>query len=58
MIDALPLWFWLPTALLGWSWLFSLVIGMFVRFSRSIPVSGADLSRLDRLDGLTEEGRA
>jgi hypothetical protein len=46
MIDTLPLWFWLPAVIIGWSWLAVLAF-------RSITDDpNPEYSRLDLLDGL------
>lgn len=48
MIDSLPLWFWLPTAIILWSILGGLFIASVFR-AEPDPYPD-DLSRLDRLD--------
>lgn len=47
--DSLPVWFAIPTIVLGWSWL----IAVTVRWFRTIPLDpDPQYSKLDCLDGL------
>ncbi|WP_153244987.1 hypothetical protein [Microbacterium sp. HSID17254] len=51
MHDSLPLWFWLPTAIFLWT-------ALLIACCRSrIRDPHRDLSRLDRLDGITDRPR-
>lgn len=51
MHDTLPLWFWLPTAIVLWAILICITIRSIGRDTHQ------DLSRLDRLDGITDRPR-
>lgn len=52
-MDTMPLWFWLPTAIILWS----IVLGNLIAALRRAPTdSSPELSRLDRLDGLDTRG--
>lgn len=51
MLDDMPIWFWLPAAILLWAILISITIRSIIRDPHQ------DLSRLDRLDGITDRPR-
>ena len=52
-MDTLPLWFWLPTAIILWS----IVFGNLIAALHRAPADPSpELSRLDRLDGLNTRG--
>lgn len=52
MIDSLPLWFWFPTAIILWSALAGITLGLMA----SAPATPYpdDVSRLDVLDGVCD----
>ncbi|KQQ65036.1 hypothetical protein [Microbacterium sp. Leaf320] len=52
VIDSLPLWFWLPPALVGWAWLISSAVLLY----RAVTRPSVSPDEPFALDGLEKTG--